>query len=323
VNVALDGCGFRGGTRLGPSLLERYRPLRLLGTGAMGTVVLARELELGRLVALKLLRENCAVFQQRLRREARVMARLAHPAIVAVYGFEGGERPCLVLRYVRGGSLALSRLEPRQLARTLRAVVDALAFAHGHGIVHRDVKPENVLLESDGRALLGDFGLALEPPERAGPAILPAAGTLLTMSPEQVRGERVGPPSDQFSLGVTLYRQLTGEWPFRGRSTADVIAAIEHEPAVPPHVLNPAVPPALNRIVLRCLAKDPAQRFPSMLELGAELDRYLARKAPLARLVGLLRPRARRSRRAAQAAAGKRLHPPSTPSLLPIPEDPP
>src|SRR5262245_61238785 len=102
---------------LAPALHARYRPLRVLGTGALGTVVLARERELGRLVALKLLRESCAVFQERLRREARVMARLTHPAIVPVYAFEGGARPCLVMRYVSGGSLAQARLEPRALVR--------------------------------------------------------------------------------------------------------------------------------------------------------------------------------------------------------------
>jgi len=299
-----DGC-----KALTPALRERYRPLRVLGTGATGTVLLARERELGRLVALKLLRENGPQFQQRLRAEARVMARLAHPAIVPVYALEGGERPCIVMHYMAGGSLALARLEPRALARTLRGVVEALGFAHAHGIVHRDVKPENVLLERDGTARIGDFGLALEVHEQAGRTRLPVAGTLLSMSPEQVRGERLGPPSDQFSLGVTLYRQLTGEWPFRGRSVADVIAAIERGAPVPPRVLAGAVPRALERIVLRCLAKDPARRFASMHELGAELERFLARRSTLARLFQRLRPPAR------PATGDKRLHPPSTSDL--------
>jgi serine/threonine-protein kinase len=277
-------------------------------------VWLARERELGRLVALKLLREGCPAFQQRLRHEARVMARLAHPAIVPVYAFEGGERPCIVMQYMAGGSLALARHEPRALVRTLRGVVDALAFAHEHGIVHRDVKPENVLLEREGEARIGDFGLALEPRDHAGRTHLPVAGTLLAMSPEQVRGERVGPPSDQFSLGVTLYRQLTGEWPFRGRSVADVIAAIEREAPVPPRVLAGAVPRPLERIVLRCLAKDPARRFASMRELGAELDRFLARRVRLTRWLALVR--ARWTPLVAPAPRDKRLHPPSTPSLL-------
>ena len=130
----IDGFGHTG-LALARALQARYRPLRVLGTGAMGTVVLARERELGRLVALKLLREDCPVFQERLRREARVMARLAHPAIVPVYAFEGGERPCLVMRYVPGGSLALARLAPLALVRTLRDVVDALAFEIGRAHV--------------------------------------------------------------------------------------------------------------------------------------------------------------------------------------------
>ena len=287
----------------------KYELLRVLGSGGMGTVLLARDRELGRLVALKLLRESCALFLERLRREARIMARLVHPAIVPVYEFEGsGPRPYLALSYVRGGNLTLARLEPRALVRTLRGVVDALAFAHRHGIVHRDVKPENILLETGGRALLSDFGLALEPREGPARARAPAvAGTPVAMSPEQARGFCVGPASDQFSLGVTLYRQLTGQWPFRGRTLADVLIAIEHEEPVRPRAHAPGVPRALEACVLRCLAKEPGDRFASMEELAQALDRVLAGRTVFAR--ALERLTARASRR--PLSTPPRIHPSS------------
>ena len=309
--------GFRGFLRafpeqawLTPAARERFQLLRVIGTGGMGTVVLARERTLGRLVALKFLRESCGQFLERFEREARLMARLRHPSIVRLHAFERGPgRPFLVLEYVRGGSLALARLEPLALTRTLRGVACALGHAHANGIVHRDVKPENVLLDGRGRALLTDFGLALEPGEGLSrPAI---AGTLLAMSPEQVRGDALGPASDQFSLGVTFYRALTGEWPHRGRTVADVMHAIEHEPVVPPRVHDPAVPAVLERFVLRCLEKSPRQRFASMDELGTELDRVLARRGRLTRTFAFLR-------RSVQRAPTNAVHPPSLLTLPPL-----
>ena len=190
-------------------------------------------------------------FLERFRREARVLARLAHPSIVAVHEFDLCAGPAyLAMDYVDGGNLARARLEPRALVRALRGVVDALDHAHRLGVVHRDVKPENVLLDRNGRAFLGDFGVAQELGRRA-----PVGGTPLTMSPEQARGERVGPASDLFSLGATLYRQLTLAWPFRGRTLADVLFAIQHEEPPAPRSLAPHVPAALERVVLRCLAK--------------------------------------------------------------------
>ena len=309
--------GFRSGTLgaglaplLAPEQAERFRPLRVIGTGGMGTVVLARDRALGRLVALKFLRETCALFLERFRREARLMAELRHPAVVPLHAFEDGPRPFLVLEYVRGGNLAQTRLEPLALAHTLRPVVAALAHAHAHGIVHRDVKPENVLLDGRGRAFLTDFGLALERGEGlTRPAV---AGTLQVMSPEQVRGAALGPATDQFSLGVTFYRGLTGEWPHRGRSVADVMQAIEHATPLPPRTLAAGIPAELERIVLRCLAKDPGARFASMEALGAALDRALARRRPLARALAFLR-----SLRGSRRTHGRAVHPPSLTHLPP------
>jgi serine/threonine-protein kinase len=297
------------GPRLPFEAPSKYQCLRVLGSGGMGTVLLARDRHLGRLVALKLLRDPGPWFFERFRREARVLARLAHPSIVAVHEFDlFAGRAYLALDYVDGGSLARARLEPRVLVRALRGVVDALEHAHRLGVVHRDVKPENVLLDRHGRAFLCDFGVAQEGDgRRAGTAV---GGTPLTMSPEQARGQRVGPASDLFSLGVTLYRQLTGAWPFRGRTLADVLFAIQHEDPPAPRALAPELPAALERIVLRCLAKEPEQRFRSMAELGGELDRLLAHRSLLARLFS---PFAGRTRRADSPRPRHRIHPEDLP----------
>jgi serine/threonine protein kinase len=305
--------GFGASEWLAPAQARRFQPLRVIGTGGMGTVVLARDRVLGRLVALKFLRETCALFLERFRREARLMASLRHPAIVPLVSLEeSGPRPFLVLEYVRGGNLAQARLDPLDLARALRGIVAALAHAHAHGIVHRDVKPENVLLDGRGRAFLTDFGLALE--GREGLTRPAVAGTLQVMSPEQVRGAALGPATDQFSLGATLYRSLTGEWPHRGRTVADVMEAIEHEPPLPPRLLAPGVPAELERLVLRALAKDPARRFASMVALGRALERALAGR-PLARAFARLRS----LRRGAQGRARERaVHPPSLMNLPPL-----
>jgi eukaryotic-like serine/threonine-protein kinase len=253
---------------------RRYALLRGIGSGGMGTVVLARDRALDRLVAIKFLRDGRPGYEERFRAEARRLARLAHPSIVAVHELGRHEgRAYLVMDYVDGGNLARARLEPRALVRTLRGIVAALAHAHRADVIHRDLKPENVLLDRRGRAYLCDFGAALERSERRAHSAV--SGTPLTMSPEQTRGALVGPASDVFSLGVTLYRQLTGAWPFRGRTLADVLHAIQHAEPHPPRALAPEVPAELERIVLRCLAKDPARRYSSMEELGLACDRFL------------------------------------------------
>ncbi len=281
----------------------KYQLLRVLGSGAMGTVVLARDRGLGRLVALKFLRESCPVFLERFEREARLLARLVHPSIVRVHEFDRfAGRPYLAMDYVRGGNLAQARLDPRELARSLRDVGDALGLAHSRGVVHRDVKPENVLLDGRGRAQLADFGLALERWEsRSG---RPVAGSLWSMSPEQVRGEHVGPASDVFSLGSTLYRKLTGAWPFRGRSVGDVIQAIQEDAPVPPRELVSGVPRALEAIALGCLAKDPERR-PGIGEVGDGLGRFLERRTLYARVTRILGPNARER----AVPRGPRIHP--------------
>ena len=285
---------------------DKYELLRVIGSGGMGTVLLARDRHLSRLVALKFLRESCTTFLDRFRSEARLMARLTHPAIVKVHELENfAGRAYIAMEYVDGGNLALARLAPRELVQTLRGVVDALGLAHQNGIVHRDVKPENVLLNRQGHAFLSDFGLALDPNEGVLPrsAARPVTGTPLTMSPEQARGEAGTGASDIFSLGVTFYRQLTGEWPFRGRTVLDVLRAIQRETPRNPRELAPEVPRQLAATVLTCLEKDPDRRFDSMFDLGAALDRSVRGRSVFA-LANALFGRRRRARK-----RGPAIHP--------------
>jgi serine/threonine-protein kinase len=292
----------------------RYELLRVIGSGSMGTVVLARDRGARRLAALKFLREGCPLFLERFEREARLLARLVHPAIVRLHALERcGGRPILAMAYAPGGNLAQARLAPDALAPVLHDVASALACAHAAGVVHRDVKPENVLLDGRGRAQLADFGLALEPEESR--SARPIAGSLASMSPEQVRGEHVGPASDVFSFGTLLYRQLTGAWPFAGRSVADVVLAIQEHAPVPPSERVNDVPRALERLALACLAKDPHAR-PASAALEAELGRDArgphgpqdtvrpSLSARVARLVGR-----RPSHPASHGPRGPRIHP--------------
>jgi serine/threonine protein kinase len=285
-------------------LPPRYEPVRVIGTGAHGTVWLARDPRLGRLVAVKTMCTECADLLERLRREARLLARLEHPSIVRVHELDHHEgRLFLAMEYLPGGNLALPCFEPRTLVRVVRGVVDALGHAHDQGVVHRDVKPENVLLSGRGegaRAVLADFGLALGPDEGTPLLRRPIVGTPLTMSPEQVEGRALSPASDVFSLGATLYRKLTGQWPFRGRTVDEVFAAIRSRPVEPLRVHAASVPRRLDALVQRMLAKEPRARFGSMAELGAALDRFLRARSLFSFLPG---------RRSRPSLLPNRIHP--------------
>lgn len=243
------------GARLGA-----FEVLGLLGEGGMGQVFRARDTRLGREVAVKVLSGGLAADPKALARfeaEARAVAALSHPGILALYdvGEEGGVR-FVVTELLEGETLraALGRgaLSPRRVLEVAAQVTEALAAAHEKGIVHRDVKPENVFLTRDGRAKVLDFGLARarggigssSRSQVATVADLTEAGTLLGtvsyMSPEQARGAPVDFRTDQFSLGVVLYEALAGRRPFEGQSAADVLAAIVRDEPVPLDVASPA-----------------------------------------------------------------------------------
>jgi serine/threonine protein kinase len=278
------------GTRLGP-----YEILEPLGAGGMGEVYRARDTRLDRTVAVKVLPENLAADPQlkaRFQREARAISALAHPNICTLHdvGEEDGQT-FLVMEHLAGQTLA-ERLKkgPLSLGQALEVaaeIADALAAAHSQGIVHRDLKPSNVMLTRTGARLL-DFGLAQLTAHGEQPSAesLPSAptrdapltgqgtilGTLPYMAPEQVEGRPADARTDLWALGAVLYEMLTGRRPFDGGSTASLTAAIlEHEPP-PLSALDPQLPPALEHVVGRCLAKDADARWQTARDVANELE---------------------------------------------------
>jgi serine/threonine protein kinase len=266
----------------------RYRLGSLLGVGGMARVYLASDRVLERQVAVKVLSPPYAqdpVFVERFRREARSAASLSHPNIVAVFdsGSDAGEH-YLVMEYVAGQSLAelladQGRLAPRRAAELGVEVCAALAAAHAQGLVHRDVKPANVLVGAEGRVKVADFGIV----KAAATVTLTGNGTVLGtaayLSPEQAQGGPVDARSDLYSLGCVLYELVTGAPPFgSGADSSPVAVAIRHlhQPPEPPSARNPQVDASLDAVVLTALAKDPARRCQSASDLQAALERVLA-----------------------------------------------
>ncbi len=273
--------------------LRRYRIERILGQGAFGIVYLAEDQELHRFVALKVahqarqLQSNIDAFVA----EARVLASLDHPSIIPVYDVGRAEgRSYIVTKHIDGSTLSerlRHGLPPRrQAVDWLATLARALQAAHEKGLVHRDVKPSNILIDASGKAFIGDFGLALtEEQFGEGPQLL---GTPAYMSPEQARGEgrRVDGRSDVFSLGVVLYEMLTGRPPFQAETVTKTLQqVVEHEPA-PPVRLNPTIGRDLDTICLKCLEKRPERRYAAAGELAEDLQRFLDNRAILARPAG-------------------------------------
>jgi serine/threonine-protein kinase len=265
---------------------ERYELAEVVGTGGMSTVYRAHDQLLERDVALKVLHPHYATddeYVERFRREARSVAQLSHPHIVTVIdrGEDDGQQ-FIVFEYVNGENLKqlVERTGPLPTRRALElavAIADALGFAHEHGLIHRDVKPQNVLLTPDGDAKVTDFGIARSFEVEHG---MTQTGTVLGtsnyLSPEQARGKPTTPATDVYSLGVVLYELLTGEVPFPGENF--VAIAMKHINDLPPDLLakRPDVPLRLAAAVDRALEKDPARRFATMTEFAAELRRCLA-----------------------------------------------
>jgi hypothetical protein len=257
-----------------------YEVRARIGRGGMGEVYLARDTRLGRPVALKVLPERFALderFRERLLRESRLAASLDHPHVVPVYDAgEADGRLFIAMRYVDGVDLkALLRdaapLAPERVVEIADQVAEALDAAHLRGLVHRDVKPSNVLLDQQGDrdyAYLADFGLT-HSPAAAGPADGQFMGTVDYVAPEQIRGEVVDGRADQYALGCLLFECLTGSLPFRDRSdVAAIFAHLEESPPVASE-RNDALPPAVDPVLARAMAKDPEQRFDSCRELVA------------------------------------------------------
>jgi serine/threonine protein kinase/WD40 repeat protein len=275
-----------------------YEILCRLGKGGMGVVYKARHYQLNRVVALKMMRAGEDADADKLARfhaEAEAVARLRHPNIVAIFdiGLANGV-PYLALEYLPGGSLEQmfrhGALPPRQCARLLAPLAQAVHTAHLAGIVHRDLKPANVLLAADGTAKISDFGVAklLEEPERTQTGQI--IGTPAYMSPEQAKGESksVGPAADVYSLGAILYEALTGRPLFEGDRALVILDKILSDDPTPPRRLVRAIPADLETVCLKALRKDPRDRYASAQEFADELDRFLhdepVRARPLSRL---------------------------------------
>ena len=276
---------------LGDVLGGRYRLVELLGQGGMATIYRATDVQLGREVAVKVLQPQFGRdpdFVARFKQEAQSAASLSHPNIVGVYDFgTDADGPYIVMELVDGEDVAtlLARngpLPPRQAARLAAEVAHALAAAHARGIVHRDVKPGNILVSTDGRVKVTDFGIARAWADAR--LTLPGVtlGSVHYFSPEQALGEQATPSSDVYSLGVVLYELLAGRPPWQGDSAAAV--AMARISAPPPLVsdVRPSVPPVLEAIDRRALSPDPAARFPSAGAMAEALEAFLADGAPRA-----------------------------------------
>ena len=256
----------------------RYRILRRLGAGGMAEVWCAEDTQLDRKVALKILQPRFAQdneFVERFRREASSAAGLQHPNVVNVYDrgeFDGTYY--IAMEYVEGASLRdliNQGMSVDAAIGVVRQILAAARFAHANGVIHRDLKPGNVLVDRSGRATVTDFGIA-----KAGPSEITQTGSVMGtaqyLSPEQAQGFEVTAASDLYSIGVVLYELLTGDVPFAADSAVAVALKQVSEMPRPPSELNPAVPRALDAVVMKALAKDPANRFASADEFEAALD---------------------------------------------------
>ena len=263
-----------------------YELLEEIARGGMGVVYKARQMNLNRTVALKMILSGRFAGEEDVQRfytEAEAAAQLDHPGIVPI--IEIGEHQgqhYFSMGYVEGQSLAQrladGPLQPREAAELMKKVSDAIDYAHEHGVIHRDLKPANILLDPSGQPKVTDFGLAKKTEADSG---LTGTGQILGtpsyMPPEQASGnvDRVGPLADVYSLGAILYCLLTGRPPFQAANPMDtLLQVLENEP-IPPHQLNPAVPVDLETICLKCLRKEPGERYSTSGDLRAELKRFL------------------------------------------------
>ena len=259
----------------------RYRLIERIGSGGMADVYRAEDTVLSRPVALKVLYRSLADdpdFVERFRREAKSAASLSHPNIVAIYDWGAEDSTYfIVMEFVEGESLKerirrLGALSQHEAVKIAKEVASALAYAHKKGVVHRDVKPHNIILTHEGEVKVTDFGIA-----RAGASSITQTGTILGtahyISPEQARGEEVGPASDIYSAGIILYEMLTGRVPFDGENPVSIaLKQIEENPPLP-SILNRSITIDLEKVVMKCLAKDPSLRYRDADELKDDLSR--------------------------------------------------
>lgn len=269
---------------IGMELAQRFKIIRLIGQGGMANVYLATDMQNQARVAVKILKPELLDDEELVHRfdiEAKAASSLSHPNIVKVYGVgEENEIRYMVMQYVEGMTLKemidrYGKLDWRVAVPICLQVVAALQNAHAHGIVHRDIKPHNIMITRDHRALVTDFGIA-----RASTANTitlsggSAMGSVHYFSPEQARGGIVGAKSDLYSLGIMMYEMVTGQLPFDGDTNVAVAIMHLQNEAVPPIKLNPSLPLGLSNIIMKCMRKLPTERYESAEELGQELARF-------------------------------------------------
>jgi serine/threonine-protein kinase len=273
----------------GVKKLGKYKILKELGSGAMGKVYQALDTVMNRVVALKVIKwseedssEDRAQKRARLLKDARNAGALLHPNIITIYGFEEeGETPFIVMEFVggptltavlgRGGSLA-----PEKAVRYVRQAAEALDYAHRRSLVHRDIKPDNLMIGEEDTLKIADFGISKIISETTTGHTVTRAGVVVGtphyMSPEQIQGLPVDGRSDQFSLAIVAYQMLTGHKPFEGEEITTVLYKIAFEDPQPPELLNPALGPAVGKVLKKALAKRAEQRYHTCLEFATDLE---------------------------------------------------
>ena len=277
-----------------PASYGEYEIERLLGKGSIGKVYLARHRRIGRRVALKIIRPehrfddeaDRVEFRRRLQREAELCASLHHPNVVTLFeaGYEDDVIAFLATEYVEGESLQarLKKTRPLPLDDALRIGADvlrALAYAHSKGVIHRDIKPGNIIIATTGEAKIADFGVA-RPVNSSLTGTNSLLGTPNYMSPEQVKSSPITPRADLFSAGVVLYEMLTGVKPFAAADISGILYNVVNLDPPPADKLNPTIPRAVGRLVAKLLAKAPLARYPSAADALAEIERIRPPAAP-------------------------------------------
>lgn len=287
-------------------LAGRYRVGELLGRGGMAKVYHGYDLTLGREVAIKLLDPDLArdtAFRTRFRMEAQAASRMSHPSIVRVYdagdpstgsGADANEPPYIIMELVKGTLLkdiiAQGPVPVDEAVKYVDGILEALDYSHRAGVVHRDIKPGNVMVTEKGTVKVMDFGIARAVSDSSSTVAetTQILGTAAYFSPEQAKGEPVDARADLYSTGIVLYELLTGRQPFRGESPVAVAYQHVSETPIPPTEVNEDAPGALDPIVLRALAKDPYQRFPDAASFRSALDSAVTGKAPSRKELGAL-----------------------------------